>query len=76
MGAKKKSPALAGPGRSVCISGQYVRQFTPSLRPWRQWASAADAARLTARQRVAVSLIQSGVADSPEHALALLEGAA
>ena len=76
MGAKKKSPALAGPGRSVCISGQYSRQFTPRLSPWREWARTVDAAHLTAHQRVAVALIQSGVADSPEHGLALLEGVA
>ena len=40
---------------------------------WQRFARIADISRLSARQAVAVCLLQSGIASTPEQALKLLE---
>mgnify|MGYP006447944077 CR=1 FL=1 len=48
-------------------------QHCAAIAPWREWAIVIDATKLTDRQRKAVSLLQAGIVETPEQALALLE---
>lgn len=73
MTKKDKSPALGQPGNGVTFVSKHKQQATGCLTAWRQWARAASVTQLSARQRGAVSLIQLGVVNTPEQALALLE---
>lgn len=76
MEDKREHPRLGTAGaRGELCDGAHP-QYTPPRPPnhaWQRWSRCADIERLTARQAFIAALIQSGVVETPEAALRLLE---